>query len=94
MRQAEPLCTNVGELRDFLAFLFLSAPDNFPAWRDLDLESAFQKLDRSVDICAAELGQPNRVAEIKTRIFEALAAYRGGNSASGAIMLQELMHSL
>ena len=90
----QPSCRTVAELDDYLTFIVLSAPSNFPAWRKLDLESAFADLSISIDACAGELGGPTRVREIKQQAAESLAAYRRGDIVKGAHILQDIQHAL
>jgi len=90
----QPHCRTVGELNDYLAFILLSAPSNFPAWRKVDLESAFAQLSISVDACADELGGPARVREIKQQAADSLAAYQRGDVVKGAHILQDIKHAL
>jgi hypothetical protein len=90
----ESLCRSVDELKDFIAVVVLCAPDTFPSWRHLDLESAFAKLQESTDLCAGELGGPGGVSSIKSNISASLNAYRSGDTVRGAHILQDVMHAL
>lgn len=94
MREAmEALCKNISEIDDYIAFLVLYAPDSFPAWRGLGLESAFQKLINSIEACAPEMGQEKAV-KAREKCEEALAAYMSGDDTAGAHLLQDATNLL
>jgi hypothetical protein len=88
-----PRSKTLRELADYLAFLVLYAPDEFPAWRQLNLEKAFAQLEVDVQACATELGA-GRYEQAKRLIPVSLEAYRAGDSVKGAHVLQELLNAL
>jgi hypothetical protein len=92
-RSPSPRSKTVRELADYLAFLVLYAPDEFPAWRKLNLEKAFLQLESDVRACASELGT-TRFSEAERLIQTSLEAYRAGDSIQGAHALQGILHAL
>jgi hypothetical protein len=82
------------ELKDFLAFLVLYAPDEFPEWRDLTLEKALVQLVDGIEACKAKLGSAENLAKLKSSAAEAAEAYRCGNVVAGAHTLQDMMRLL
>ena len=87
-------CKTLSELSDYLAFLVLYAPDDFPAWRDLTLESAFAQLLVDIDACASLVGSEQRLKELKEYAASANRSYKSGDPVNGAHALQDAIQSL
>ncbi len=82
------------ELRDFVAYVVLYAPDRFP-FRDfltseeqLDLEKAFQELRRGLSFLKRRVPDGNRFASLSRLLEDSLEAYRKGDAVKGAHLLQ------
>ncbi|UHQ23976.1 hypothetical protein LVB77_04470 [Lysobacter sp. 5GHs7-4] len=88
--------TNISSFRDFLSLVIVHAPDEFPEedyfepHEQLNLESAFQELQRGVDLLAKSGMRSSSVAELANLLDTSLLAYRTGNDVKGAHLLQEL----
>ncbi len=85
---------NVSELKDFLMFMVLSAPDNFPEWRNLDLGKAFERLNEGLDNCAAEIGDAEKLQRIRQMVADSHKAYLKGDLIKGAHLLQDVAQLL
>lgn len=84
-------CTRLSELKDFIAFVVLYGPDDFPAWRNMDITKAFSQMHEGVDACKNEIGNGAKCDQIENLFLSAEAAYNNGDSITGAHVLQDIM---
>lgn len=92
--QISARCKSLEELDDYLAFMVLYAPDYFPAWRNLDLGSAFQQLNTDIASLESCFQSPSHFQKAKELAQNSFTAYSSGNSVQGAHALQDLMQCL
>ena len=83
------------ELYDFIGYVFVCAPDQFPE-RDflepneqMNLERAFAELNSSLDSLDQEVVTPAKRPRLVELLDRSLAAYRGGDRFGGAHLLQD-----
>jgi hypothetical protein len=81
---------NLSQVRDYLAFLVLYAPDEFPTSRQLTLKQAFDDLSESLERCEGELSE-TQAKVVASTVQSARHAYETGDSVKGAHLLQDLM---
>lgn len=86
-------CNDLGETVDFIAYVVLSAPDDFPAEDAMDLGRAFDELRHGLDCSAAEVGE-ERLAPSRVLLQQAYVSYMAGQVVDGAGKLQQLQRSL
>jgi hypothetical protein len=93
-------CENLNELIDFIAYVVLSAPDEFPRrdWvkpeEQLNLDRAFDELRHGLDCAVHELGSRPELATARSMLEEAYTHYREGRINPGAWKLQDMSELL
>ena len=90
----KPRSKTASELSDYLAYLVVYAPDLFPAWRKLTLESAFDQLFIDLHEVSKTLDSASLAQNAKEQAEQALLAYRSNDCVKGAHLLQSIMQSL
>lgn len=83
-------CKTKGELDDFIAYVVLYGPDNFPARRKLTMAIAFEEIFGGLDRCAHELKGEGAARSARQLAVQAKAAYDSGEVKRGAHLLQDL----
>jgi hypothetical protein len=83
-------CKTKAELYDFIAFVVLYGPDNFPARRKLTMTSAFEEIMGGLDRCAHEFKSQDLLLAARQLAMQAKAAYDSGEANKGAHLLQDL----
>jgi hypothetical protein len=84
------------DFTDALGALIISAPDRFPLVGDYGLDSnhnllvAFQRLDNGFHLVEKKIKSPERLAEIKQMLADALIAYQNGEKRKGSHLLQDV----
>lgn len=84
-------CTKLSELKDFMAFVVLYGPDEFPAWREMDMTKAFLQIYEGLDECRGEFPSGAIFEKVKGLLLEAEAAYKAVDIVKGAHRLQDAM---
>jgi hypothetical protein len=86
---------SIDELYDFIGYIVLCAPDQFPkedflAPEDqLSLEKAFVALQEAIGLIDPEVAPPKKRVLLSNILEESLAAYRRGDDVKGAHLLQD-----
>ena len=83
-------CKTKRDLDDFISFVVLYGPNEFPPWRNLTMDVALEEISRGIESCSAELGSEEVVAKARALVADATVAYRAGNVVAGAHLLQDL----
>ncbi|SRR6266568_2185700 len=87
-------CKNLSELIDFVLFVAICAPNDFPKAYKLDLEEAFAKINESLDTSSAEIGDMHKMQRMRQLSADAHEAYRRGDDVKGAHLLQDMAQAL
>jgi len=83
-------CTTKSELDDFIAFVVLYGPDNFPARRKMTMVSALEEIMSGLERCAHEFKGEGAALTARRLAIEAKTAYARGEVNKGAHLLQDL----
>lgn len=87
--------TSAQELKDFLGYVVLCAPADFPREdflsdsEQMNLDRAFVELRRGLDFLERKLRSSDDIARLTSILDQSLAAYRSGDKRSGAHLLQD-----
>ncbi len=90
----------IDDLYDFLGYVILSAPDNFPvedflaADDQMNLNKAFKQLRDGVEIAYPETFFPEKKPALYALLDRSLAAYRAGDDVASAHLLQDFEASI
>jgi hypothetical protein len=82
--------------KDFVGFVILCAPDEFPSddWlqpeEQMNVERAFVGLRYGLDVTAKEKGESEVVATCRQLVKEAYAEYQSGRAVEGQQKLEEM----
>jgi hypothetical protein len=93
-------CNSLRELINFIAYVVLYGPDEFPTreWRrpeeQLNLDRAFEELRHGLTCAAKEVGELPEIATARVMLEEAYTHYREGRINPGAWKLQEMSQLL
>lgn len=93
-------CNNLSELINFIAYVVLYGPDEFPKreWHkpdeQLNLERAFDELRYGLSCVAAKMGELPTISTARGMLEEAYTHYREGRINPGAWKLQEMSQVL
>src|SRR5260221_4390556 len=86
---------SVDALYDFIATVVLCAPNRFPS-RDylppdqqMNLDRAFEKLRTGIEVAYPEADYANKRQELSALLNASLVAYKSGDRATGAHLLQD-----
>lgn len=85
---------SLDDLQDFISFVILYAPDEFPEEdflapnEQLDLTRAFEEIRRGLAFLRGDLGEGIGRGALLRMIDESLDAYRKGDAVKGAHLLQ------
>ena len=97
---AKHWCENLGELIDFIAYVVLYGPNEFPKreWvkpeEQLNLDRAFEELRYGLNRATEEVGEVPAISTARTILEEAYTHYREGRINPGAWKLQEMSQLL
>jgi hypothetical protein len=86
---------SIDEFYDFISLVVAYAPDEFPeedfleAGQQLNLDKAFDELNRGMDMLAKKIKEPEKIESLKKLLADSLSAYQGGDDVKGAHLLQE-----
>lgn len=86
-------CKSKSELDDFIAFVVLYGPDDFPSWRHMTIERALNEIVDAIDRFSAEIGAGN-TARARQLAADAKQAYAKNDPIKGAHLLQDLAELL
>ena len=95
MREAMHWVENTNDLLDFLSYVVLYAPDEFPeedylsASEQMNLEKAFEFLSKSMEFVKEKITDGDQLNKLKTLLDESKQAYENGDDVKGAHLLQE-----
>ena len=81
---------NLDEIDDFLGFMVVYCPNRFLPRHKMTLESAFEVLFASLTKCFAQMPSEQAAANARETAERSLAAYRRGDPAAGAELLQQV----
>ena len=82
------------DLRDFISYVVLYSPDEFPqedylpVTEQMTLDKAFDEIRRGLAILDGRIDDKGRLARLHSLIEKSLAAYRRGDDVEGAHLLQ------
>jgi hypothetical protein len=88
------------DLRNFLSYVLLYAPDRFPEEdhlapsEQMTLDRAFEELERGLAIVERQVRDPSRMAVLREMLARAMAAYRRGDRREGGHCIQDLEQAL
>jgi hypothetical protein len=85
---------HIRELKDFIAFVVLYGPDQFPEWRDITMAKAVARIDREIQELAKESPGATAWSESARLLAAARGAYSEGDPVKGAHFLQDLIAAL
>ena len=85
---------NLSELKDYIAFIVLYAPDTFPERRNLDLDSAFQQLFADISNLESKFKSNETFNSAMEMAHQSQKLYEAGNAIKGAHVLQDLMQGI
>jgi hypothetical protein len=83
----------ISEVRDFLGFMVMTCPDDFPPEGNLDLDSAFATLIDGLDAVRAPLGE-QRHFDLTRMAEKAKSLYEAGDEDGGSFTLQDMKKRL
>jgi hypothetical protein len=83
----------ISEVRDFLGFMVMTCPDDFPPEGNLDLDSAFATLVDGLEAVRGPLGE-QRHRDLVRMAGEAKALYEAGDEDGGSFTLQDMKKML
>jgi hypothetical protein len=92
--------TSIDSLYDFIGYVVLCAPDNFPAEAylppedQMSLEKAFGELRDAVQLIDSEVASDEKRERIYALLDQALAAYRNHDDFRGAHLLQDFQDAI
>ena len=92
--------TSIDSLYDFIGYVVLCAPDNFPhedylpSDDQMSLEKAFGELRDAVELIDPEVAPPRKREHLYGLLDQALAAYRSGDDFNGAHRLQDFQDEI
>lgn len=84
------------ELAEMIAYMVLSAPNDFPvedflpAGEQMTLERGFTDMRERLERMAASVGQEDIIAECRSCLVDSLQAYQDNRVKEGAWKLQEM----
>ena len=89
------LINNLSELIDFLAYVSVYAPDEFPREDEgVNLESAFSELFHGLEACGGEVGNESISMKCEQMLQDAKQSYMDGEVHAGTELLQRLQKTL
>lgn len=83
-------CKNISELKDFLAFVVLYGPDDFPSWREMDMNKAFIQIKSSLETSKDEIQSVDVFNTVTAMLVESQKSYAIGDAVKGAHLLQDV----
>jgi hypothetical protein len=86
-------CNDLGEVIEFVAYVVLSAPADFPPEDNMNLERAFQEFRHGFDCAASELAE-DTLSLARKMLEEAYEHYKADRVNEGAWKLQEMQQLL
>jgi hypothetical protein len=87
--------TGPDALYDFIGYVVLCAPDDFPvedylaADEQMNLERAYAAMESALDTLAEEIVTPQKRTVLLALLHRSLAAYQAGDVVGGAHLLQD-----
>ena len=90
-----PTPRGVAEYHDFLVYVFLHAPEEFPAEdylqpeEQMTLQKAFARLVGDLPVVSSRIKDQNRMLVLRELLAMSQEAYLQGNNVRGAHVLQE-----
>lgn len=91
---------NIDSLYDFIGYVVLCAPNNFPNEDylppddQMSLEKAFGELKDAVELIDSEVAPSRKREHLYGLLDQALAAYRSGDDFNGAHLLQDFQDQI
>ena len=82
-------CNDLEETIEFISYVLLFAPHEFPEDESMDLDRAFSELRHGFDAAAAQVGE-ERLAPARLLLEEAYASYTSGQIKEGAAKIQQI----
>lgn len=86
---------NTNDLLDFLSYMVLYAPDDFPEEdylspsEQMNLEKAFDMLDKGMGFLKEKISDGDQINILQRLLDESKQAYERGDDIKGAHLLQE-----
>jgi len=86
---------NLDSLYDFIGYVVLCAPDQFPhrdylpADQQMNLERAFEELRQAISLVEADFPSADEQRGLSTTLARSLVSYRQGDVVAGAHALQD-----
>ena len=88
-------CENLGELLDFLANVYICAPDRFlQVSGPMNLKIAFEELRHGLTCAETEIADAAVFQKANSLLEEAHAKYKAGKDIEGAHLLQDMSELL
>ncbi len=89
-------CNSVDDLIDFLAYVAVYAPDEFPDEDGelLNLATAFEEIEHGIAIATAEISSYELLAFIKGAVLRSKQKYYDGNVRDAARELVDAQYAL
>lgn len=82
-------CNNLEELIEFIAYVVLTAPDDFPPEDRMTIELAFDELAHGLNCVKQEYGDSAITQKSELLFKEACSLYKEGRTNEGAWKLQD-----
>lgn len=83
-------CNRISEIKDFLAFVVLFGPDNFPTHRNMNIEKAFEQIFEGLKICKNEIKSNDSYDKLCELAKNSHKAYLSKDIKEGAHLLQDM----
>jgi len=86
---------NLNDLLDFLSYMVLYAPDEFPEEdylspeEQMNLEKAFEVLNNSMEFVREKISNGDQLQQLQGLLNDSNTAYKDGDDVKGAHLLQE-----
>src|SRR4029078_1880700 len=87
-------CRNKQELSEFLAFVVVFGPMEFPPEMKMSMSDAFENIRDGLGNSAGELGGRGRVVGLTSMLEYARSELEAGRGLRGLHILQDLMHEV
>ncbi|WP_299322366.1 hypothetical protein [Parasphingopyxis sp.] len=91
---------DIDALHDFVSYVVLCAPDEFPVedfledHEQMNLEKAFEELRHGILLLHPEVGTPQKVPIMHSKLDEAYKAYKAGDGDKGAHLVQDFRNMI
>jgi hypothetical protein len=85
---------NKQELIEFVAYIIVFGPNNFPDGMDMDIADAFTNIENGLRSLVGELGGCEKVEQLVKLVESAEFALKDGDEIKGLHLLQDLRSAL